>query len=121
MAKQKILKNIEKFIIDHWRGKLSLARSFWFVGVVIAFIFLLPLFYAEINVENLSLIAVYFFLFYFLFYLIMAVWINVGIWRSATFYLKKKNSNKFYGYGAKIIVIISLIRAIGETLLAFVR
>ena len=119
MSKQKDFKNIEKFITDHWKGKLSLARSFWFVGIVIAFIFLLPLFYAEANIENLSTGAVYFFLAYFLFYLIMAIWINVGIWRSATFYLKKKNSNKFYGYGAKVVVAISLFRAIGETILAF--
>ena len=120
MSKQKNLKNIEKFITDHWKGKLSLARSFWFVGIIIAFIFLLPLFYAEANVENLSIGAVYFFLAYFLFYFIMAIWINVGIWRSASFYLKKKNSNKFYGYGAKTVVVITLVRVIGETLVAVV-
>ena len=70
MAKQKDFKNIEKFITDHWKGKLSLARSFWFVGIVIAFIFLLPLFfYAEANIENLSAGAVYFLLAYFFYFI----------------------------------------------------
>ena len=87
MRKNKNLVKLEKFISDHWKGKLSLARSFWFVGFVVAFIFLLPLLYADMNIDNLSTGAVYFFLAYFLFYLAMAVWINVGIWRSATFSL----------------------------------
>ena len=50
----------------------------------------------------------------------MAVWINVGIWRSATFYIKKKKSTKFYGYAAKGVVILALFRAFGETFLALV-
>ena len=118
MAKNKDLVKLEKFISDHWKGKLSLAKSFWFVGFVIAFIFLLPLLYADINVDNFSTGTVYFFLAYFLFYVAMAIWINVGIWRSATFYLKKKKATKFYGYGAKAVVILTLFRVIGETLLA---
>lgn len=121
MSKNKDLAKIEKFINDHWKGKLSLARSFWFVGFVIAFIFLLPLLYADINVDTLSVAAVYFFLAYFLFYIVLAIWINVGIWRSASFYLKKKNSTKFYGYAAKAVVIITLLRVIGETLVSLVR
>ena len=120
MAKNKNFKSIEKFISDHWQGKLSLAKSFWLVGFVVAFIFLLPLFYADYNINNLSEVAVYFFLIYFLFYLVMAVWINVGIWRSATFYIKKKKSTKFYGYAAKGVVILALFRTFGETFLALV-
>ena len=118
MAKNKDIKKIENFISDHWRGKLTLARSFWFVGFVIAFIFLLPLLYADYNFQNLSTGAVYFFLLYFAFYIGLAIWINIGIWRSATNYLKKKSAVKFYGYGAKVVVVIALFRTIGETILA---
>ena len=121
MAKNKDFENIEKFISDHWNGKLTLARSFWLVGWVIAFIFVLPLLYASYNVANLSQAAVYFFLLYFVFYIAMAVWINVGIWRSATVYLKKKNAVKFYGYGAKVVVVIALFRTFGELLVSLLK
>ena len=118
MKKNREVVKIIKFITDHWRGKLSLARSFWFVGFVIAFVFLLPLLYADMNIDNLSTGVVYFFLAYFLFYIAMAIWINVGIWRSATVYLKKRNANKFYGYGSKAVVLLALFRVVGETVLA---
>lgn len=121
MVKNKNYKKIKKFINDHWKGKLSLARSFWFVGFVVAFIFLLPLLYADLYVDSLSDGSIYFFLVYFLFYMAMAVWINIGIWRSATFYLKKKNANKFYGYGSKAVVLLALFRVVGETILALVN
>lgn len=114
MAKKKDIKKIENFISDHWNGKLTLVRSFWFVGFVIAFVFLLPLLYADYNFANLSTGAVYFFLLYFAFYIALAVWINVGIWRSATNYLKTKSAVKFYGYGAKVVVVIALFRTFGE-------
>ena len=64
LSPEKDIKKIENFISDHWKGKLTLARSFWFVGFVIAFIFLLPLLYADYNYQNLSTGAVYFFLLY---------------------------------------------------------
>ena len=106
--------NLKGFVLDHWNGDLSLAKSFWLVGWVIAFVAALPLLYASVAINSMSNAMANFILLYVLVWVAITIWINVGIWQSSTNYLKSKSANKFYGYGAKVFVVIIILRAFGE-------
>ena len=117
MAKKKY--NIfVSYIINHWKGNLSLAKSFWVNGFLLNIIIAIPLIYAELSINEISETAATFFLLYILFYIAYFIWVNFGIWKSAGKYLKKKRSNKIWGYGARVIIVFSVIRAVGESLIS---
>ena len=63
------------------------------------------------NVDSLSEGSATFFLLYFVFFIVAFVWINVGIWRSATNYAKKKS---IWGGVAKVLVILSVLNSIAQ-------
>ena len=99
-------------IKSFWDGEFSLGQSFWGYGVVGNLVLSIPLLYASINVDNMSEGAATFFLLYFVFYIAAFVWINVGIWRSATNYAKKKST---WGGVAKVAVVLSVLNSIAQT------
>ena len=106
------------YILNHWKGNLSLAKSFWINGFLLNIIIAIPLIYAELSINEISETAATFFLLYILFYIVYFIWVNFGIWKSAGKYLKKKRSNKIWGYGARVIIVFSVIRAVGESLIS---
>ncbi|MDC1130776.1 hypothetical protein OAS59_02670 [Pelagibacteraceae bacterium] len=115
--KKKYNNQFVKYIFDHWEGSLSLPKSFWINGFLLNIIVGIPLIYAEITINEISETAAIFFLIYVLFYFSYFVWVNVGIWKSSGKYLLKKKNNKIWSYGARSLVVISVIRVLGETLL----
>ena len=95
-----------------WEGEYSLGQSFWGYGVLLNLILSLPLIYADMNVNSLSEGAATLILLYFVFFIAAYVWINVGIWRSATNYAKKKS---IWGGVAKVVVVLSILNSISRT------
>ena len=112
--KQNNTTGIISYISDHWEGVLPLVKSFWINGFLLNILFALPLVYAEMSIDGISEIAATFFLVYFLFYAVYFVWVNVGIWRSSGNYISKKQNNKLWGYAARVAVVLSVFRAVGE-------
>ena len=99
-------------IKSFWEGEYPLGQSFWGYGVGVNLIALIPLFYANLNIDNLSEGASTFLLIYFIFYISFYVWVNVGIWKSATNYAKKKST---WGTVAKVVVVLSVLNSISRT------
>jgi len=110
------------FIKKIWRGEWPLVKTYWYLGVLFAIPFYAYLYYLEINFDELTNTGVIAGLIFFIFYIFYVVWINVGIWRSATFYILKKKENgdgAFWGYTAKVLVALGLIRATVDLLKGF--
>jgi hypothetical protein len=100
------------YFARHWCGELSLAQSFWVNGLVGAFALacLLGVLnsvvhqYADAQpiVWMISLMATW------LAAVLFAVWLCVGVWRSATDY--QASSTKFWGGVAKVATTLGVLR-----------
>jgi len=100
-------------IKSFWNGECSLVQSFWGYGVIGNIIATLPLVYAQENVNKMSDSTATFFLIYFAFFVAFFVWVNVGMWNSATNHTKIKQN--MWGSVVKVVVILSVINAIGQS------
>jgi len=101
---------IETKIKPFIRGEESLAYSYWGIGVLLAIILALPLFIFE-NLKSDS--AAIILGLYALAYIIFTIFVSIGIWRSAGFYVIEKNKKKengFWGYAARVSVALAIIR-----------
>lgn len=101
------------FLLRYWNGDLSLPKSYWLVGIgTIVFVSAIANIFARI-VPPLSLppqqagASIVGFL---LFVLGIVVWQSVGLWRSAGKYIKISKTPG-WGWAARILLIISLVRA----------
>ena len=112
---------IQGFVLDHWNGNFPLAKSFWMVGVLLNFVFGLPFVYAQLNIDTMSDGAATFFLIYVAFWVAFFVWVNVGIWKSSSNYIASKKNSPFWGWAARVVVVLSVVRAIGETFVSFMQ
>lgn len=100
------------YFVRHWYGELSLALSYWANGLAgaLALACLLAVLNVAVNqyadaqpiVWMISLIATW------LVVVLFAVWLNVGVWRSATYY--QANSRKFWGGAAKVATVLGVLR-----------
>jgi hypothetical protein len=106
-------KNSSGFIKSFWNGESSLAQSFWGYGVIGNIIAAIPLVYAQENVNKMNDSTATFFLIYFAFFVAFFVWVNVGIWNSASNYTKVKQN--MWGSVVKVVVILSVINAISQS------
>ena len=105
------------YIARHWRGELSLPISYWINGflanlaaiIVIAAITTSTDLKTEFRPEIalLSIILIW------LAALSIFVWQTVGVWRSATNY-QRINLKSYWGGIAKFVVIIMVLRSIGD-------
>lgn len=101
---------IETKIKPFIRGEESLTYSYWGIGVLLAIILALPLFIFE-NLKSDS--AAIILGLYALAYIIFTIFVSIGIWRSAGFYVIEKNKKKengFWGYAARVSVVLAIIR-----------
>ena len=101
---------IETKIKPFIRGEESLAYSYWGIGVLLAIILALTLFIFE-NLKSDS--AAIILGLYALAYIIFTIFVSIGIWRSAGFYVIEKNKKKengFWGYAARVSVVLAIIR-----------
>ena len=112
-----------KFIIDVWNGKLALVKTYWLLGVLLGLPFYASIYYLETNFDSLSETGALIGLIFFIFYIIYVVWVNVGVWRSATVYIKNKKIEKrssFWGYVAKVLTVVGVLRAALELTKGFI-
>ena len=101
---------IETKIKPFIRGEESLAYSYWGIGVLLAVILALPLFIFENPQSDSTAIILGL---YALAYIIFTIFVSIGIWRSAGFYVIEKNKKKengFWGYAARVSVVLAIIR-----------
>jgi hypothetical protein len=110
--------NIKPFV----RGEYSLPFSYWYIGFLCTIIVNLPLIIIDAQkVEPEGIGALFYFL-YVLAVIIYIIFANLGIWRSAGFYviekIKKKESG-FWGYAARVTVILGILRFFVELAKAF--
>ncbi len=119
LKRKKSSKGLKNYILSHWNGSLSLAKSFWINGFILNIVFAIPLVIAELSINKLSQTAATLFLIYFVLYIIYYIWVNIGIWRSSSKYISNKKNSKFWGYTARVAVILSVLRAIGESISGF--
>ncbi len=112
--------NIKPFI----RGEYSLPFSYWYIGFLCSIIVNLPLFIVEVQKIEPEGIGALFYFIYAIAVLIYTICVNLGIWRSAGFYVIEKNKKKengFWGYAARLAVILAYIRLIAEFVKEFSR
>ena len=105
--------NIKPFI----RGEYSLPFSYWYIGFLCSIIVNLPLIIIEAQKVEPEGIGALFYFIYAIAVLIYTICVNLGIWRSAGFYVIEKNKKKengFWGYAARLAVILAYIRLISE-------
>jgi len=110
--------NIKPFI----RGEYSLPFSYWYIGFLCTAILNLPLIIMEKQKVEPEGIGSLFYLLYVVAIVIYLICVNLGIWRSAGFYVIEKNKKKesgFWGYAARVTVILAIIRFFVEFLKAF--
>ena len=98
-----------EYVKAHWRGELSLARSYW----VNTFLLSLLLYAAIALIEEpLSRLAIQTILITALgsvvLFTVVAVWQLVGLWRSAT-NTKQKSSKRFWPGVVKFLVILGVL------------
>jgi hypothetical protein len=108
---------LESGIKPFIRGEYSLPFSYWYVGFLCSIIVNLPLIIIEAQkIEPEGIGALFYFL-YCVVVLVYTICVNLGIWRSAGFYViekDKKKENSFWGYAARLAVILAYIRLIVE-------
>jgi hypothetical protein len=112
----------EGLLSDLWNGNISLSKTFWLYGIIGSAVVGSPLSFAYLNLEKLKESTATLFLIYFIFYFAYFIWVNVGMWNSATIYnnFKKKNKqNAIWGYSAKVIVIFYVLSSFGQLIQGF--
>ena len=100
------------YFARHWCGELSLAQSFWLNGLVGAFALACLLGMLNYVVHQyadaqpilwmISLMGTW------LAAVLFAVWLCVGVWRSATYY--QASNKKFWGGVAKVATTLGVLR-----------
>jgi hypothetical protein len=100
------------FIIRHWRGELSLGRSYWLVGCFANIGLILLghavgkiLAWADFDPRTSSAL----FAAFLAFVCVFVVWQVVGIWRSAGRHIDL-TGRRFWAIAARLVVILSTIR-----------
>ena len=109
-----------KLIKDLWNGDISLVVTYWLYGVVFANVFTVVLTYIVETtplVDMLSALIMYV-------AILVAVYIHmaVSIWNSSAKYIagkKSESKSTFWGYAARVVLVIGLLRAIGEIMREF--
>lgn len=109
-----------KLIKDLWNGDISLVITYWLYGVVFMNVFTVVLTYiveATPLADMLSAILMFV-------ALLLAVYIHmaVSIWNSSAKYISGKKSESkstFWGYAARVVLVLALLRAIGEIMREF--
>src|SRR5262245_16559435 len=95
------------YFARHWRGELSLGKSFWLngflIGLISRAIFTILLTACQFLGSVPAIIAA--FIVIEAFNILVVVWILVGIWRAAT----NHQGRKFWAVVAKIMVVIGAI------------
>ncbi len=103
---------LRTFVWRHWNGELHLPVSYWLVGLVLQFVLLFAVlffFLALIGLTGIRLPLVFLMV---AVIVAVAVWSNVGVWRSATVYMR--TSPRIWGILAKAGVVCNAVQVVLE-------
>tara|TARA_B100000401_G_scaffold367371_1_gene265726 strand:- start:852 stop:1220 length:369 start_codon:yes stop_codon:yes gene_type:complete len=119
MAKKSKKQNIVKI---YWNGDISLAKSFWLVSVVILGVVSIPSYFVtDAVIDNMGTALSLFLLFWTVFFYVFLVYVYVGLWRSSSKYItynKKKKKSALWGYVVYTIIVLGVLRGVGELIIA---
>ena len=96
--------------------------SYWYIGFLFTIIVNLPLIIIDAQKVEPEGIGAFFYFLYVLAVIIYIIFANLGIWRSAGFYVIekiKKKESAFWGYAARVTVILGILRFFVELAKAF--
>jgi len=119
MAKKSKKQNIVKI---YWNGDMSLARSFWLVSVVILGVVSIPSYFVtDAVIDNMGTALSLLLLLWTVFFYVFLVYVYVGLWRSSSKYItynKKKKKSVIWGYVVYTIIVLGVLRGVGELIIA---
>jgi hypothetical protein len=111
------MRTLKHYIINHWRGRLNLVKSFWINFVLINLAILYGLDYIHIYFDSWSdqLAAVRCFTTAMTVWWAVFIWQFVGCWRSAR-NLKNKSDETFVGLAVQVVLVGGLLTAVPTSL-----
>jgi len=114
---------IEDTVKPIFNGDRTLGFTFWAINVVGSIIVGLPMVIASASLDNMSSTIAYFVLAYLLFYVCYIVFALISLWNCSGKYIQfklKKSEGPFWGYAAKVLVVISLLSLLVQIIRAFI-
>lgn len=118
MNKKRISKE-KNFIKKYLNGEKSLTFSFWIVSVLGLSVLSIPnyiiLSKGDQFFETMSDTSALLYIIYILFIFVSSIFIFIGLWKSASNYIKMKKVKKqsaLWGYLSYVYIILSIIRSI---------
>jgi hypothetical protein len=100
-----------EYVVTHWRGEQSLARSYWINGLLFSALINISIAIAEKPLSKLGPEVIFnILLLYVVCLAIITGWQLVGVWRSATNH-SIKTMRWFWASAAKVIVVIVVLGA----------
>ena len=112
-----------KVLKQVWKGEFDFKITFWVFYVLIGTILTIPLYLAEIYYDSIGEILALFSLLYILVFYAYIIFAIVGSWRASSKYIqlkKKKKDSAFWGYAAKVYVVLNALNAVREIILIFI-
>lgn len=110
---------MKKTLINIFKGNLSLPKTFWLIYILGSFLTSIPIILGDIYYNSLNEFLSATVLLFLLINISYFIYSTISTWNSATNYISKKKKDKknsFWGYAAKVMVVILILRAIGTTL-----
>ena len=103
------------YLVRHWRGDLSLARSFWVNGFLFNFVLGLVLGMVSrlIEVDYDPRIVLAWLIFVWLLLVSVSTWQVVGTWRSAGHH-KARGGRAFWAVLTRIVIVLGVLATIGN-------
>ena len=91
-------------------GYYPLSFSFWVVGILISIILSLPIVYLTLSDVSYSIgeAGAWFSVLYFFLNIVFQIFVILGLWRSAGFYIEE-NKPPFWGYAVRVYSVFAII------------
>jgi len=91
-------------------GYYPLSFSFWVVGILISIILSLPIVYLSLSdvTYSMSEAGAWFSVLYFFLNIVFQIFVILGLWRSAGFYIEE-NKPPFWGYAVRVYSVFAII------------
>ena len=107
---------MEKLFKDYWEGKIPLVKSYWIGCILIPIALVIPILPA-LGGGRVSDGYAMFTVLWFFAMTAANIYLLIGGFRSATFYVKekkKKKQNSGWGIAAQVLIVLGGLRTLGE-------